>query len=166
MATATGERRPLTGSLVWQLSLKWRAAVDRAVAPLGLTHARYTLLGSLCRLARSGVQPSQRELADFSDLEAMYVSKLVRALEHEGLVARAPNAADPRAFCLTPTDRGRDVFDAAFARVAALHERLLAPLGGPGDPRRAEFRETLELLLRHAEGLGGATPVNAFVAED
>src|SRR4029453_725727 len=108
--------------------------------------------GSLYRLARTGAQPSQRELADFSGLEAMYVSKLARVLEHRDLLLREPNAADPRAFHLTVTDRGRDAFDAAFARVAALHERLLAPLGEPGDPRRAEFRETLEFLLRHAEG--------------
>ncbi|MGO4757271.1 MarR family transcriptional regulator, partial [Streptomyces sp. 2MCAF27] len=27
------------GFLVWRLSMKWRVAVDRAVVPLGLTHA-------------------------------------------------------------------------------------------------------------------------------
>src|SRR5262245_9349027 len=124
MAGSTSEPRPLTGSLVWHLSLKWRAAVDRALAPLGLTHAQYVLLGSLYRLARTGVRPSQRELADFSGLEAMYVSKLARALEQGELLTREPNAADPRAFHLTLTDRGRDAFDAAFSSVAELHERL------------------------------------------
>jgi DNA-binding MarR family transcriptional regulator len=165
MVDSTPERRPLTGFLLWQLSLKWRAAVDRALAPLGLTHAQYALLGSLYRLARSGTRPSQRELADFSGLEPMYVSKLARALENAGLLARTPNAADPRAFHLTVTDRGRDAFDAAYVRVAELHERLLAPLDGPGDPRRAEFRETLETLLRHADGLDGSTPVDRVFTE-
>jgi DNA-binding MarR family transcriptional regulator len=30
---------PTPGYLVWRLSMKWRVAVDRALAPLGLTHA-------------------------------------------------------------------------------------------------------------------------------
>jgi DNA-binding MarR family transcriptional regulator len=96
----------------------------------------------------------------------MYVSKLARALEHEGLLERHPNAADPRAFHLTLTGRGRDTFDAAFARVGELHEQLLAPLGGPGDARRGQFRESLEALLRHAEGLDGSLPVTTFAAEE
>jgi DNA-binding MarR family transcriptional regulator len=166
MATPTSEPRPLTGSLIWHLSLRWRTAVDRALAPLGLTHAQYVLLGSLYRLAQTGGRPSQRELADFSGLEAMYVSKLARVLEREGLLAREPNAADPRAFHLTLTDRGGDAFDAAFARVEELHERLLAPLGGLGDARRAEFRETLETLLRHADGLDGSNSVTTHTTEE
>ena len=39
--------RPTTGFLLWRLTTRWRAAVDRALAPMGLTHAQYTLLASL-----------------------------------------------------------------------------------------------------------------------
>ena len=38
---------PTPGYLVWRLSMKWRVAMDRAVAPLGLTHAQYVVLASL-----------------------------------------------------------------------------------------------------------------------
>src|SRR5882672_7682555 len=96
MATAA-EHSPTIGSLVWRLSMKWRAVLDRAVAPLGLTHAQYSLLASLYGLTRSGARPSQRELADFSGLEPMYVSKLARTLERAGLVERSENPSDPRA---------------------------------------------------------------------
>jgi transcriptional regulator with XRE-family HTH domain len=44
--------------------MKWRVAVDRAVGPLGLTHAQYSLLASLYGMTRDGQQPSQRQLAD------------------------------------------------------------------------------------------------------
>src|SRR5690349_8760016 len=101
MATPTDDRRRTTGSLIWQLSLKWRGAVDRALASLGLTHAQYVLMASLSGLTETGARPSQRELADFSGFDPMYVSKLVRALEQDGWLAREPNAADPRAFHLT-----------------------------------------------------------------
>jgi len=166
MATPTGDLRPTTGSLIWHLSLKWRGAVDRALAPLGLTHAQYVLMASLYGLIRTGARPSQRELADFSGLDAMYVSKLARALEQAGLLAREPNPADPRAFHLTITDRGGEVLSAAIARVGELQDRLLAPLGERGDPRRVEFRASLQALLRHAEGLNEAIPENTPSSED
>ena len=44
---------PTPGYLVWRLSMKWRAAVDRALAPLGLTHAQYVLLASLYGMERA-----------------------------------------------------------------------------------------------------------------
>jgi hypothetical protein len=45
---------PTPGYLVWRLSMKWRVAVDRALAPLGLTHAQYVLLASLYGMEREG----------------------------------------------------------------------------------------------------------------
>src|SRR5690349_5014005 len=77
-----------TGAIVWRLATRWRVAVDRALAPLDLTHAQYVLLAALWGIERAGRQPSQRELADETGLEALYVSKLARALETKGLVAR------------------------------------------------------------------------------
>lgn len=83
------------GFLVWRLSMKWRVAVDRAVAPLGLTHAQYALVASLYGMHRAGQRPSQRQLADHTGLEALYVSKLARALETAGLLERARDPATP-----------------------------------------------------------------------
>jgi hypothetical protein len=45
---------PTTGYLLWRLTTKLRAAVDRALAPLGLTHAQYSLLASLYGYSLSG----------------------------------------------------------------------------------------------------------------
>src|SRR5437899_4819570 len=105
---------PTTGYLVWRLLLKWRTMIDRELAPLELTHAQYSLLASLYGLSRGGLRPSQRELADFSGLEPVYVSKLVRAMERSGLVDRDPNPADPRAVQLRLTERGREIAEAAI----------------------------------------------------
>jgi DNA-binding MarR family transcriptional regulator len=166
MATPTGDRRRTTGSLIWHLSLKWRSAVDRALAPLGLTHAQYVLMASLYGLTETGARPSQRELADFSGLDPMYVSKLARALEQEGLLVREPNAADPRAFHLTITERGQEVLNTAIVGVGDLQERLLAPLGERGDVRRVEFRRSLQALLRHTEGLDDPIPEMTSTTEE
>ncbi|MFE2023196.1 MarR family winged helix-turn-helix transcriptional regulator [Streptomyces sp. NPDC059499] len=138
---------PTAGFLVWRLSMKWRVAVDRALVPLGLTHAQYSLVGSLHGMQRSGERPSQRRLADHTGLEPLYVSKLARSLETAGLVERTPDPADTRAVQLALTDEGRAVAARAVEVVQELMDRLLAPLGGLGGPEAEAFTRTLAVLL-------------------
>ncbi len=137
---------PTPGYLVWRLSTKWRVAVDRAVAPLGLTHSQYVVLASLYGLARSG-GPSQRELADHLGLEPLYISKLARSLEADGLIERARDAEDSRTVRLTLTDDGRAAVLPAIVTVQKLLDRLLAPLGGQDTPRAEAFVRDLTILL-------------------
>ncbi|WP_327412011.1 MarR family winged helix-turn-helix transcriptional regulator [Streptomyces sp. NBC_01233] len=135
------------GFLVWRLSMKWRVAVDRAVAPLGLTHAQYALMASLYGMGRSGLRPSQRRLADHTGLEPLYVSKLARALEAAGLVARTRDPDDPRAVQLSLTEQGRDVARRAVKVVQGLLDQLLEPLGGQDSLRTRQFTRELATLL-------------------
>jgi DNA-binding MarR family transcriptional regulator len=144
-----------TGYLLWRVTTKWRAAVDRAVAPLGLTHAQYTLLASLYGLSRTGARPSQRELADFAGLEPIYVSKLARALEQTGLLVRTDHPGDPRAVQLALTEHGTGVAARAIAVVHALLADLTAPIGGLGGHRNRELVRTLRTLLPTPPDAGG-----------
>lgn len=137
---------PITG-LVWLLSMRWRAAIDRAIAPLGLTHAQYAIVAPLLGMDRAGRRPSQRQLADFTGLEPLYVSKLARALERAGLVERTDDPADTRAVQLALTDRGRDIATRAIEQVLALQDELTAPLGGRDSPQTKALIESLKTLL-------------------
>ena len=138
---------PTTGFLVWRLSMKWRVAVDRAVAPLGLTHAQYSLLASLFGMHREGHRPSQRQLADRTGLEPLYVSKLARGLEAAGLIERAGDPHDTRAVQLALTATGQDVVGRAVVIVHELQQRLMEPLGGLDSRRARTFGRELATLL-------------------
>lgn len=127
--------------------MRWRAAVDAAVGPLGLTHAQYTVLASLRGMTQSGGYPSQRELADHTGLDPIYISKLARALERAGLIERVPDAQDTRAVRLTVTDEGVNVIDRAIVIVRDLLEQLTAPLGGTSSKRMRELANDLEALI-------------------
>ncbi|MGW0630529.1 MarR family winged helix-turn-helix transcriptional regulator [Streptomyces sp. NPDC002758] len=142
-----GSEGATPGFLVWRLSMKWRVAVDRAVAPLGLTHAQYSLVASLYGMQRSGQRPSQRHLADHTGLEALYVSKLARSLESAGLVERSKDPRDPRAVQLALTEEGREVTRRAIKVVHGLLQQLLAPLGGLDSDRTRAFTRELTTLL-------------------
>jgi DNA-binding MarR family transcriptional regulator len=124
-----------------------RSAVDRVLAPLGLTHAQYTLLASLYGFSRSGAQPSQRELADWTGLEPIFVSKLARALQHAGLIERAEHPRDPRAVQLRLTDHGTDVARRAITIVQAFLEEFTAPIGGTRSQQNRDLVRTLQTLL-------------------
>ncbi|MDT7785267.1 MAG: MarR family transcriptional regulator, organic hydroperoxide resistance regulator [Pseudonocardiales bacterium] len=131
------------GHLVWRLAMKWRVAVDRALDPLGLTHAQYVVLASLLALDR----PSQRELADHTGLEALYVSKLARALESSGFISRARDAVDTRTVRLSLTPHGRTTVEPAVALVSSLLDRLLEPLGDRADTFSRELVALLAVPL-------------------
>ena len=135
------------GHLVWLLATRWRAAVDRELAPLGIPHSQYVFMASLRALTADGHRPSQRELADFSGLDAVYISKLAKALEAQGFLDRTPDPRDPRAVQLALTASGRATVDRAIGVVAGLQHRLLAPLGGPHDARVGELVGLLRALL-------------------
>jgi DNA-binding MarR family transcriptional regulator len=143
----TTRTAPTPGYLVWRLSIKWRVAVDRALAPLGLTHAQYVFLASLFGMQHDGTQPSQRELADHTGLEPLYISKLARTLEADGLIERTRDTDDTRTMRLALTDLGRKAIRPGIATVQDLLDRLLAPLGGQDDPRAAAFVRDLTVLL-------------------
>ncbi|MFF5896652.1 MarR family winged helix-turn-helix transcriptional regulator [Streptomyces argenteolus] len=142
-----GSPGPTPGFLVWRLANKWRVAVDRALAPLGLTHAQYAVVASLYGMARAGERPSQRRLADHTGMEALYVSKLARALETAGLIERTRDPRDPRAVQLTLTDGGRTVARQAVETVQELLQQLLEPLGGLDSARTRVFTDELTTLL-------------------
>lgn len=142
-----GEDGPTTGYLLWRLTMKWRAAVDRALADLDLTHAQYSVLASLYGMSRAGARPSQRELADHTGLEPIYVSKLARALERGGLIERAAHPDDPRAVQLSLTGRGTQVVGRAIPVVRRLQDELTAPIGGTSSRRHQELVRTIRILL-------------------
>ncbi|WP_218021509.1 MarR family winged helix-turn-helix transcriptional regulator [Nocardia acidivorans] len=135
------------GFLVWRLSTRWRAVLDRALAAHGLTQAQYSVLAPLYGLTRDGARPSQRKLADLTGLDAVYISKLVRALEKQGLVVRAASTADPRAVELSLTPSGIETARRAIALVRDTRDRLTAPLGGNDSERTAELAAVLRVLL-------------------
>ena len=141
------DRRPTPGAVVWRLSLKWQAAVDRTVARHGLTHAQYSLLASLRDITYAGATPTQRQLADHIGLDEVFVSKLIRTLEGHGLVARAPHPTDARARQLSLTEGGITVIDAAVIDVHDLLDQLTQPLGGLGSRTTNDLVDTLQLLL-------------------
>ncbi|MGZ7459742.1 MarR family transcriptional regulator [Pseudomonas sp. Ma2-10] len=82
------------GMQLAQMSRGWRAELDRRLAGLGLSQARWLVL---LHLARFEDAPTQRELAQSVGVEGPTLARLLDSLENQGLVQRQSVLEDRRA---------------------------------------------------------------------
>ena len=131
-----------------------RRAFDRRATSLGVTRAQWKVLFRLTRFP--GLR--QVELAEMLDVEPITLSRILDRLEEAGLVERAPDPADRRAWRLQVTEKakplvtklqalGTDLVDEAFEGVAQSElERVRNVL--------AHVRENLTAVQRGKKAAG------------
>jgi DNA-binding MarR family transcriptional regulator len=106
---------------LFRLNSRMLAAGDRLVAPLGLTSARWSILGAIVDADRpQPVAWLARDLGAYRQ----NVQRIVNELHGEGLVAFEPNPHHQRAQLVVLTDKGRRAFEAAMNLQAPWVNRL------------------------------------------
>lgn len=118
------------------------------------------LLGSPYSMAEARViyelanrdQPKARDLIRDLGLDPGYLSRILKRLEEQGLLARSPDQADARANRLALTPTGSQAFHALDTASRAQVGELLAPLGKADRTRLAAAMATVEALLAPAAG--------------
>lgn len=135
---------------LFRLNNRMLAAGDRLVAGLGLTSARWQVLGTIVAADRS--QPVAWLARDMG-ANRQNVQRIVNDLAKEGLVAFQTNPHHRRAQLVVLTDKGKQTFDAAM--------RLQAPwINKLSDGLQAVDLETthsvLTALRQKLEGDGDA----------
>ena len=106
---------------VFRAEAAMTAAVDRLVADLNLTRARWQVLGALDAL---GGQATQSRIGRAMGLARQSVRRTCQDLEGAGLIATAPNPAHRRARLMVFTEPGRAAFAQARRRQAEWSDRL------------------------------------------
>jgi DNA-binding MarR family transcriptional regulator len=96
---------------VFRLSNRLLASGDRLVAQLGLTSARWQVLGSI--IAAERPQPVAWLARDMG-ASRQNIQRIVNDLEREGLVAFRANPHHRRAQLVLLTDKGQQTFDTAM----------------------------------------------------
>ena len=108
---------------VSQLSRAWRGELDRRLAGLGLSQARWLVLLHLGRFAE---QPTQRELAQSVGVEGPTLARLLDGLEAQGLVSRQAVADDRRAKQITLSTKAQPLIEQIEAISTQLRHELFA----------------------------------------
>lgn len=127
------------GFLLAKLHAAGSVVNNRALAEFGLKERSYSVL----ILANSGLEPTQREMADFLSLDPSQIVALVDELEKRGLVARAPGKQDRRAKTVTATAKGAKLLQQASKAAQQAEAEVLEGLP-------AEESAQLKALLRKA----------------
>ena len=135
---------------LFSLNKSMLAAGDRLVADLGLTSARWEVLGTI--IAADQPRPVAWLARDMGG-NRQNVQRIVNDLQKQGLVAFEPNPHHKRAQLVVLTDKGRQMFDAAM--------RLQAPwVNELSEGLRVEDIETtrkvMAALQRKLDGSRGA----------
>ena len=122
---------------LFRLNNRLLNAGDRLVADLGLTSARWQVLGTIVAAQRA--QPVAWLARDMGG-NRQNVQRIVNDLAAEGLVAFQPNPHHRRAQLVVLTDRGRDTYGAAMNVQTPWINRLADGL------RVADIETTRELI--------------------
>lgn len=109
------------GMQLAQLTRGWRAELDRRLASLGLSQARWLVL---LHLARFDEAPTQRELAQSVGVEGPTLARLLDSLESQGLVHRQAVLEDRRAKKILLSDSATPL----IAQIEAISNTLRAEL--------------------------------------
>mgnify|MGYP000342018026 CR=1 FL=1 len=159
---AGGDGPGAAPGLLWDLlRLGERAeeALARALAPVGLSPAKYRLLAELAAAPPEGLP--LRELGRRMGRSAPDVTELAARLEREGLIRRVRAEQDRRIVRAALTPEGRCVLGAATPGAVEAERRLRRLLGDEGWRSLARAAERVEARARAAgpRGRDRARPV-------
>jgi DNA-binding MarR family transcriptional regulator len=130
-------------SVIWLLKhvqSALRAAIEQALAPLGLTASQAALLSALAY--DPGL--SNAELARGSFMTPQSMVELLRGLEERELIVRHPDPSGGRAMQAELTARGAQQLSGVRRAMSEVEGRLLRELS---PDERGNFREMLERCL-------------------
>ncbi len=128
---------------VFKLNGRLLAAGDQLVAGLGLTSARWQVLGAL---AFSGAAQPVAHIARSMGLTRQAVQRVVNELEAEGFLTFAPNPHHQRAKLVALSKSGAKAFQAASERQAPWANRLALRI--PARDLRTALGVVREVTLR------------------
>ena len=141
----------LTDFLPYLLSITSNAVSDRIAdqyrAHFGLKIPEWRVMAVLGDL---GAQ-TQRALVEATRMDKVAVNRACKVLEHRGLLARRPNAADGRSHHLELTGAGREVYGAIMPIALEMEAGMFSALSAA---ERSLFKDLLQRIRAQAEPTG------------
>jgi DNA-binding MarR family transcriptional regulator len=134
---------------VFRLNGRLLTAGDRLVAPIGLTSARWQVLGAA---AFAGGPATVAQLARAMGLARQSVQRIVNELEVEGVLQREENPQHKRAMLVMLTQRGKQLVAAANKRQRPWARALARKLEAAEIERATRVLRALRGLVEIAEG--------------
>ena len=123
------EYKKSTGLLFIRTYHKWHGLIKNKLRTIDLTHPQFVVLTTLAALLRQQEWVSQTHIAQFSDMDVMTVSQIIRLLVKKGLIMREVHPKDSRANIILLTDMGLQKVNQALPLVESIDQAFFGKLG-------------------------------------
>ena len=122
------EYRESTGLLFIRAYHKWHGLIKNKLRTIDLTHPQFVVLTTLAALLRQQEWVSQTHIAQFSDMDVMTVSQIIRLLVKKELIMREVHPKDSRANIILLTDTGLQKVNQALPLVEGIDQAFFGKL--------------------------------------
>ena len=76
------------GLVFWKVSVLWQRKIKESLNKIGITHTQFVILATIQELSENGIIATQKEISDFSSIDVMTVSSVLRLLEKNEYIKR------------------------------------------------------------------------------
>ncbi|MCP1225068.1 MarR family winged helix-turn-helix transcriptional regulator [Sebaldella sp. S0638] len=135
------------GLVFWRVSVLWQRKVKESLNQLGITHTQFVILATVQELSENSIIATQKEISDFSSVDVMTVSSVLRLLEKNGYLERKPHPKDTRANIIIITPKGVETIHTAIPLVENIDENFFFE----NDEENQHFLELLSELKKNNE---------------
>lgn len=131
------------GFLLWKVTTLWQQRLAAIFGKFKITQTQYAIMASLMWFEEHNEPVTQADLAEYTKIDKMTVSKAIRKLETVGFVSRQPSTTDARAMAVQFTDFGRSQIRQAIAAVETTDEEFFSCL----TTEQAKMYRTLTIFI-------------------
>ena len=95
-----------SGFLLWQVTKLWQRGIKKSLDKIDITHPPFVLLASLLWLSKQKECVTQTDLSQYSKIDPMTTSTVIRTLLRKQLIERWQHHTDTRAKTISLTENG------------------------------------------------------------
>lgn len=138
-----GTTEESSGFLLWQVTNLWQREIKKALEQYELTHSQFVLLASIHWLSQDKQSITQILLSNFTKIDPMTTSTVLRTLQKKGLIKRQEHETDTRAKTVGLTELGLNNIKQAIKTVEYFDKQFFGSL----DNQNKDFNNKLTTLL-------------------
>ncbi|MDO4781906.1 MAG: MarR family transcriptional regulator [Capnocytophaga felis] len=133
-----------SGLLLLQVTNLWQREIKKILQPFGLTHPQFMILASIYWFSLKKEEATQVSLSNFTQIDPMTTSQIVRNLEKKTFIIRKKHKTDTRAKVVEITNKGEESIKKAIFEVEEFDKHFFAKL----NEKQSLFNEFLNILLK------------------
>ena len=141
------ESHQSVGLIFWKVSTLWQRKIKENLNKINLTHTQFVILATIQELSERYEIITQKEISDFSSVDTMTVSSVLRLLEKKKFLTRTPHPTDTRANKIKMTSEGEKMIHIAIPVVEAVDDEFFFD----DDKKNMKFIELLKKLEENSD---------------